>query len=377
MRQPALGDNGEPESPFWSRKVLLRRGYIALALALVAACGLPARANAATIGFAAPLSGFAERLGRQMEAGVRAAAAAGHTIIAADTACSAEGGEAAARNMISEGAAIVVGFMCTEALEAALPLLTQANIPVVTPGVRTDALTDSREKTGWLIWRTAPRADAERTAAGNIIPRRWRAEFFAIVDDGTILARELAETVRLQAELAGLEPVFIDTFRPQLPNQIGLAGRLKRTGATHVFIGGDRQDAAILARDLAELDAPMTLAGGEALVRDTSDIRLPPGTLAVAMPDPNDALPDGIRASLAAGGIVAEGYVTPGFIAASIALQAIGNGAPETAQGWHERLDGRTFETPAGTLAFNATGDRAQNPYRLLRFNGADWEIVE
>ena len=95
------------------------------------------------------------------------------------------------------------------------------------------------------------------------------------------------------------------------------------------------------------------------------------------MPDPNDALPDGIRASLAAGGIVAEGYVTPGFIAASIALQAIGNGAPETAQGWHERLDGRTFETPAGTLAFNDRGDRAQNPYRLLRFNGADWEIVE
>lgn len=355
--------------------MLLRHVHIVLALVLAAVSGLPGQAGAATLGFAAPLSGFAERLGRQMEAGVRAAAA-GHTVVAADTACTAEGGAKAARTLIRGGASIAVGFLCTEALEAALPLLKDARIPVITPGVRTDGITDNRERTGWLVWRTAPRADAERSAAGEIIPRRWRNEFFAIVDDGTIAARELAETVRLQAELAGLEPVFTDTFRPQMPNQIGLAGRLKRTGATRVFIGGDRQDAAILARDLDGLEAPMTLAGGEALVKDTSDVPLPAGTLAVAMPDANDALPEGIRSALASDGVVAEGYVAPGFIAASIALQTLGDAPPQTAAEWHERLDGRTFETPAGALTFDGRGDRAENPYRLLRFDGENWEIA-
>lgn len=355
--------------------MLLRHVHIVFTLLLAAGSGLPERAGAATLGFAAPLSGFAERLGRQMEAGVRAAAA-GHTVVAADTACTADGGAEAARAMIGGGVSIAVGFLCTEALEAALPLLKEANIPVITPGVRTDALTDDRERTGWLVWRTAPRADAERMAAGGIIPRRWREDFFAIVDDGTIAARELAETVRLQAELAGLEPVFTDTFRPQMPNQIGLAGRLKRTGATHVFIGGDRQDAAILSRDLAGLGAPVTMAGGEALVTDLSDIPLPPGTLAIALPDANDALPKDVRAKIAQAGIVAEGYVAPGFIAASIALQAIGDAPPQTAAEWHDRLDGQTFDTPAGALTFDGKGDRAENPYRLLRFNGEDWETA-
>ncbi|MFP1633234.1 branched-chain amino acid ABC transporter substrate-binding protein [Zhengella sp. ZM62] len=356
--------------------MLLRQFHIVFALVLAAASGLPGQAGAATLGFAAPLSGFAERLGRQMEAGVRAAGA-GHTIVAADTACTAEGGTQAARDLIRGGVSIAVGFLCTEALEAALPLLKDAGVPVITPGVRTDALTDARERTGWLVWRTAPRADAERRAAGEIIPRHWRKDFFAIVDDGTIAARELAETVRLQAELAGLEPVFTDTFRPQMPNQIGLAGRLKRSGATHVFIGGDRQDAAILARDLAGLDAPMTMAGGEALVKDTSDVPLPAGTLAIAMPDANDALPEGILTALASNGVIAEGYVAPGFIAASIALQALGGTAPGTAAEWHTRLDGRTFETPAGALTFDGKGDRAENPYRLLRFDGENWEMAQ
>ncbi len=46
----------------------------------------------------------------------------------------------------------------------------------------------------------APRADAEATAISAILPERWRENFFAIVDDGTIYGRELAEAFRLEAE---------------------------------------------------------------------------------------------------------------------------------------------------------------------------------
>ena len=59
---------------------------------------------------------------------------------------------------------IVVGFLCTEAIEAALPIFKDAQIPVITPGVRTDSLTDRRDKTGWPVYRLAPRADAEGEA---------------------------------------------------------------------------------------------------------------------------------------------------------------------------------------------------------------------
>src|SRR5690606_40871144 len=100
-------------------------------------------------------------------------------------------------------------------------------------------------------------------AVANLLIDKWRSNHFAIIDDGTIYGRELAENLRAEAELAGLEPVLVDTFRPQLENQIGLVGRLRRSGATHVFVGGDRFDIAVIARDARNLGYDVTFAGGD------------------------------------------------------------------------------------------------------------------
>ena len=243
----------------------------------------------ALIGFAAPLSGPSAILGEQMRAGVQMAAETlkdpGITLDIADDACTAEGGARAARQFVSARVRIVVGFLCGEAIEAALPILKQANIPTITVGVRTDSLTDSKTKTGWLVYRLGPRADGEREAAARLLTRLWERELFAIVDDGTIYGRELSESLRLAAEQAGLKPVFVDTFRPQVDNQIGLVGRLKRAGATHVFAGGDRDDIAIMGRDAAELQADLVIAAGETLRAPAGEVPLAAGTLMVALPE--------------------------------------------------------------------------------------------
>jgi branched-chain amino acid transport system substrate-binding protein len=64
-----------------------------------------------------------------------------------------------------------------------------------------------------------------------------------------------------------LKPVFLDVFRPQLDNQIGLIGRLQKAGATNVFVGGDRDDVAIMAATTPKLGAGIGFAGGEACAR--------------------------------------------------------------------------------------------------------------
>ncbi|TGV64851.1 ABC transporter substrate-binding protein, partial [Mesorhizobium sp. M00.F.Ca.ET.158.01.1.1] len=103
--------------------------------------------------------------------------------------------------------------------------------------------------------------------------------------DGTIYGREIAETFRAAAEQAALKPVFVDTFRPQLDNQIGLIGRLKKAGATHVFAGGDGDDIAIMGRDAAQLQAGTVLAGGENLRTPPGDVPSSSGTLMIAQPE--------------------------------------------------------------------------------------------
>ncbi len=347
-----------------------------LFLVLSAFASAAADAGQAVVGIVAPLSGPANRLGQQILAGAaKAIDKAGAEALTLDDQCSAEGGAIAAEQLIAANVRIAIGFLCTDAIEAALPILSAASIPVVTPGVRTDSLTDRRSRTGWLVYRSAPRADAERAAISNILTRRWSDKLFAIVDDGTIYGRELAESFRLAAEQAGLKPVFTDTYRPQFDNQIGLAGRLKGAGATHVFAGGNRDDIAILARDAGVIGYPLTIAGGEALRAAKGEVDLAPGTLMIGLPEAGDVATSAFLQSFEADGIAAEGYVLSGYSAAEIALQALKLNA-ETEQALSAILSNTVFATEAGTLRFDARGDRSDNPYRLFRYDGETFNEV-
>ena len=340
-------------------------------LALAAALSGIAAVRAETVGLAAPLSGFAAALGAQMRDGARVAAdGAGTPLVIADTACSAEGGASAARTLVEAGVSVVTGFLCTEAIDAALPVLTAAGIAVITPGVRADALTDRRARTGNLVWRMAPRADAEAKAAAALLLDRWRTFNFAIVDDGTIYGRDLAESLRLAAEMEGHKPVFFDTFRPQLDNQIGLVGRLRKAGATHVFVGGDRNDIAVLGRDAAKLGLDLAIAGGEALLAAEGEVELAPGTLMVGLAGPQASTE--LAAAFAARGIVPEGYVLSSHAAVEIAL-AVAGGGRATMDQWRARLEGPAFDTVAGRIVFDENGDREGNPYRLFVWNGEEF----
>jgi len=338
-----------------------------IVLAMAATCG-GAGAQELRAGIVAPLSGASAILGRQVEAGARhAAEVLGVAVEVVDDACTAKGGAEAARKLSRAEVRVAVGFLCTEAIEAALPILKEANIWVITPGVRTDSLTDRRHKTGWPLFRLAPRADGERAAVSALIPALWREELFAIVDDGTIYGRELAESLRLAVEQAGLKPVFVDTFRPQLDNQIALVGRLRKAGATHVFVGGDRDDIAILARDAAELGVPLVIAGGESL-RAAGDIPLAAGTLMIAPTDWAGLADPAVLASLSEKGIGADGYVLPAHAAMEIAIEAArkaGGGSLADA------LAPGEFATAIGPVAFDEKGDLTRNPYALFRYDGA------
>jgi branched-chain amino acid transport system substrate-binding protein len=348
-------------------------------IAVLAWLSLAGNAGAETllIGVAAPLSGPSALLGKQIEAGADLAAKAnGAEIKTVDDACTADGGAAAAREFVAAKVGVVVGFLCTEAIEAALPILKDANIPAITVGVRTESLTDRRAKTGWPVFRLGPRGDDERNAVASILTRQWQNELFAIVDDGTIYGREIAETLRAAAEQAALKPVFVDTFRPQLDNQIGLIGRLKRAGATHVFAGGDGDDIAIMGRDAGQLDAGITFAGGEALRAPPGAVPYATGTLIIAPPEWADAAAPKVLESFNAQKIKPDGYTLPAYAAVEIA-RAAADLAETSGKPVADALTGHDFSTAIGPIRFDGKGDLTQNLYRVFRFNGAQFVPAE
>ncbi|AZO01759.1 MULTISPECIES: branched-chain amino acid ABC transporter substrate-binding protein [unclassified Mesorhizobium] len=339
---------------------------------------LAASAEAETlVGVAAPLSGPSAILGKQVEDGAALAAEAnGVAIKTADDACTADGGAAAAKEFVDAKVDIVVGFLCTEAIEAALPILKDANIPVITVGVRTESLTDRRAKTGWPVYRLGPRGDDERNAVAAKLTQLWRDDLFAIIDDGTIYGREMAETLRAAVEQAALKPVFTDTFRPQLDNQIGLVGRLKKAGATKVFAGGDGDDIAIMGRDAAQLDAGITFAGGENLRTPPGDVPYAAGTLMIAPPEWSEVADPRIVQAFGAKNIVPDGYTLPSYAAVEIAKAALAD-AESSGRPLGEALTGHDFATAIGTIRFDDKGDLSQNPFRVFRFDGTHFVPLE
>jgi branched-chain amino acid transport system substrate-binding protein len=336
-----------------------------------------ASAQTLLVGVAAPLSGPSAILGNQVETGATLAARTnGVDLKTIDDACTADGGAAAAREFTAAKVNMVIGFLCTDAIEAALPILKDANIPVITVGVRTESLTDRRVKTGWPIYRLGPRGDDERNAVATTLTRLWQNELFAIIDDGTIYGREIAETFRAAAEQAALKPVFVDTFRPQLDNQIGLIGRLKKAGATHVFAGGDGDDVAIMGRDAAQLNAGIVFAGGENLRTPPSNVPYAVGTLMIAPPEWTDVADRQVLQAFAGQKVAPDGYTLPTYAAVEIAKASSGL-AQTSGKSLTDTLSAEGFTTGIGSIRFDGKGDLTENLYRVFRFDGARFVPLE
>jgi branched-chain amino acid transport system substrate-binding protein len=332
---------------------------------LVAVAGF-ARAQTPKIGLVAPLSGTYERLGKQMQAGALSASERlGQELFLQDELCTPEGGQAAAKALVAQKVDIVVGFTCFESLNAALPILRDAGIVTITTGVRADVLTDNKAKSGFLLYRLAPREDREVAALFNALLPRWRTQNFAIIDDGTVQARNTAEALRFALTEASLKPVFTDTFRPGLENQAALVRRLQKAGATHVFVGGDIEDALVIFK---AAKGEIEIAIGEAANPESSAEGA--GTfLSVAMPEYN-LLPQAAAASLAiqASTVLPDNYALASYAAVEIAAAAKSDIA--------NVLAASKFQTAIGEISFDEKGDLKSNPFSLVILKNGKFVIA-
>lgn len=340
-----------------------------LVLAVAATLLLPpAAANAAEVALVAPRSGAFDLLGKQMGDGAMAAATAlGAKITWIDESCEAGSGAAIAEAVKAAGASAAIGFLCSESLDGALPLLKTAGIPAISLSVRAPVLMEDALKHDWPFYRLAPSTAAEAEQLIAVILRDWPGKAFALIEDGTIRGRELAEAIRNALEERGMKPAFIDTFRPGQEQQISLVRRLKKAGATHAFVGGDRNDVAIIARDAAAESTPLTLLGGDGMRAANQPVPLADGVLAVTIPDfDTQSQARNVADRLRQAGIEPEGYVLPAYAAVQI-IAAAEKSSPTSLQ---QALNGQMFETVVGAVSFGENHELKSNPYRLLEWRG-------
>lgn len=337
-------------------------------LAFLAPAG-GASAAGPKIAIVAPATGPLSILGEQIRAGARFAARDGAAeIVEIAEACGEKGDESVAPAILSAEVVAAVGFLCTEDLQSALPALSEAGVPAITLSARSGVLMEDALKQNWPLFRLAPAPGMEAQKAVDVIAAEWAAEPFALIDDGTIHARELVDAVRIRLEERGMKPIFIDTYRPSQEQQIGLVRRLARAGATRVFVGGDRGDMAVILRDARAERLPLSFMGGEALMAAETQVPLANGAQAIVLPV-DGATPEAtaLTQAMKAAGIVAEGYVFPAHAAVSLLAQA--SAAASTAnQPLATMLVQQGFPTVLGTIGFGANHELRGNPYMRMEW---------
>lgn len=347
---------------------LLRR--TALALLVLAGASGAALAAGPKIAVVAPDAGNLGILGDQVRLGAEFAARGKAEIVVVAESCAEGSGPALAEEIVTSGAVAAIGFLCTESLADGLPVLARAGIPAITLSIRSEVLMQDSLRKKWPFFRLAPSTGAEREAVADAIFTHWKDKPFALLDDGTILSREMTDSVRQILEQKGMAAAFIDNFRPAQEVQTQLMRRLKQANVTHVFAASDRNDMSILARDAKAAGIGLTFMGGDALKGMNQPVPLEAGVLAITLPEP---------ASLASAKAVVklmqnekkipEGYVLPAYSAIEIVIDAAeiaeGSGAPLA-----DALVDTPFSTAIGEIRFGPNHELAENPYRMLVWDG-------
>ena len=342
----------------------------AFALLLFASTAAAAWAAGPKIAVVAPDQGNLKILGDQVRLGAVFAGRDKAEIIEIAESCAEGSGPALADRIAESGAVAAIGFLCTESLQGGLPVLAKAAIPAITLSIRSEVLMQDSLKKKWPFFRLAPSTSAEHEAVANAIFTHWKDKPFALLDDGTILSREMTDSVRQILEQKGMSAAFVDNFRPAQEVQTQLMRRLKQANVTHVFAASDRNDMSVLARDAKVAGINLTFLGGDALKGMNQPVPLEAGVYAITLPESAGlefakAIVDLMQGEKK----IPEGYVLPAYSSIGIVLQATeiaeGSGAPLA-----DALIETPFSTALGEIRFGKDHELAGNPYRMLVWDG-------
>ena len=277
--------------------------------------------------------------------------------------CETDGGADTAYALEEAQVDFVVGFLCVESLVSAMPILKQADIPVLNVNIRSDIVRDEAARLDWPLFSIAPRASDQAKFASKYIIDNWGDKSVALVEDGTISNRELVDAIRLQLDNGGFQPIVLDNFRPGQDKQFGLVRRLEKSKISHVFVGATRLDTSIIARDANEIGLDLTFAGGDTLRAADEGLSFPNGAIAIL---PHIGLTGenalSARAAFDDAGIFPDRFPIFGYAMAELATIL----ADIETDDHIKTLKQDIFETVIGPISFNQYGERQESIFNAM-----------
>ena len=331
------------------------------------------------IGLSLPITGRFSPVAEQVEFGARLALEQLNSkgsdlqIELVDDGCNPKTAGQSANKFLKAGAKIVVGPLCFKlAIELVKALNTSGDetptIPVIAINTRNNLLKRLRDVEELPLYSLSSSFTDEAQAVVNYILPQFEGKPFAVIDDGSVHGRSLAENVRLLGEQAGFKPIITTDFRPLQSSQVAVLRRLQKSGVEAVFIAAGATDLVTISRGLKKLKYNWLLAAGEQaeLLPFTGENKeVPYGLLMVREKSPEANNATAINKILKGN---LEPNVLLGYSLIQIAAQAIKRDSTE--------LRKLPFSTVFGKLSFNEEGRASPLPFGLFRWNGKSFSPV-
>jgi branched-chain amino acid transport system substrate-binding protein len=363
---------------------------IRMLLSLLAGALAATSVNAAeTIGLSLPLDGRLAPVAKRMEYGAQLAVQKltqqGHDVqlVLVDDGCDVDKATETATTLIDNKVDIVVGPLCFRMATAMAKHFKQATssiapMPIIAVNTRNKLLQRLREVDGLSLFSLSNAPHSEARAVVDLILPRFQGRPFAILDDGSVYGRALADDIRDLGEQAGLRAVVNSNFRPLQTTQIAMLRRLRKSGVEAVFIASAAEDVVTITNDIRTLKYDWMVATGERgellPYSVTADSNMAGMFMVRERKLASDELKQMIGDLASVGATAPDEQELEDSLLWGHALVEIG---AEAARRGLTDLSGETFETIIGPLTFDAVGRASPAPFILLQWQDGAFETVQ
>jgi branched-chain amino acid transport system substrate-binding protein len=366
------------------RRILWSLGA-ATVLTAMQACAVSAEI---LIGMAGALTGSNAYQGEQEQQGVEMAVADLNTnggvlgqqvrLISVDDACDGAQAVAAANRLVAAKVSFVIGHQCSGASIPAAEVYEKAGIIQMTPSSTNPRLTEEGRAN---VFRICGRDDQQGAIAGDFLAARWRDAKIAIINDGSVYGKGLAEETRRQLNRYGITETLYESLTPSQSDYSPLVEKLHAAGVSVTYFGGYYREAALLVRNAHEQGYKMQLVSGdgiasEAFAQVTGEAG--EGTLFTSFRDPRRSpLAEPVVARFRQQGFEPEGYTLYSYAAVQTWTQAATRAGSTEPKAIIAALRAGEFDTILGRISFDQKGDVRQPGFEWFIWRGGKYVPLE
>ncbi len=277
-----------------------------------------------------------------------------------DDQCKPEIATNTATKLVTDGADVVLGHICSGATKAALGIYKDAKIPVMSPSATNPPLTQSGDYPNFF--RTIASDDMQAKMAVDFAIDKLHVKKVAVIHDKGDYGKGFAEFAKKFLDEAGVEVVLFEGITPGAMDYSSIVQKIRRNKADALIFGGYHPEASKLVSQMKRKRLKTVFISDDG-VKDDSFLKVA-GDAAngsyVTGPRDLSSIPLNAAATAefkAEYGAEPGAFFQEGYSAALALLNAIEKAGSTDYDAVTKALRTEYVETPVGNIKFDSKGD--------------------